>query len=221
MDALIARDLRLAGADLSSWLPGLLFFVFFIMVSVIAIGPEARILRDMAGGLIWLALLFSLILKVSDLFQRDMMTGMTEQIFLSGQSKLQFVIAKAVSVFLIHLIPLLIIIPIVGFVLGLEAQQGWAMTLSVLVAAPALIFYVLMTAAILSRQRTGGFIAVIMVLPFLIPILIFGVAAAESADSSSLYSVEIKALLGLNLISMSVGIPAIVAALKANIHQVT
>jgi len=78
--------------------------------------------------------------------------------------------------------------------------------LSVIAAAPAIAVYGVFSAAILSGRRGGGFLIVLITAPFLIPLLIFGLGAVDSYASAGLAAVEFRALIGLSLIAIAVGI---------------
>ena len=57
-----------------------------------------------------------------------------------------------------------------------------------------------------------------MTTPFLIPLLIFGLGAVDAYPESGLDALEFRALIGLSLIAIAVGVPAATAALNANLE---
>jgi len=87
-----------------------------------------------------------------------------------------------------------------------------------LTAAPALAAYGVMAGALMARRGKGGFLIILISAPFLIPILIFGLAAVDSYLRFGILAFEFRALAGLSLIAMAIGLPAASAALTANIE---
>ena len=218
MGALIHRDLRLAFRAPGSWLLGLVFFGLFLLLCAIALGGSFSVMRPLAPALIWLAVIFSQLLAFNGLFQADFEDGSLEQLFLSNIGLFPIILAKAAVFFLCSYLPLLIAIPLAGLGFALPVPTIAGICLSLLFAAPALVAYGVMSGAILVGRPQGGFISVMLTVPFLIPVLIFGLAAVDSYPVHGLSSLEFQALSGLSLIGCAVGFPAAAAALKVNLE---
>jgi heme exporter protein B len=218
MAPLIQRDLLLAVRTPSTWLLALVFFGLFLLLCAVALGGSFGVMRPLAPALIWLAVIFSQLLAFNGLFRADFEDGTLEQLTLSGMGTLRIVLAKAVVFFLFTYLPLLIAIPLAGFGFALPAPKISGICLSLIFAAPALIAYGVMSGAILAGRPQGGFISVILTVPFIIPVLIFGVAAVDSYPVHGLSSLEFRALGGLSLIGCAIGFPAASAALTANME---
>ena len=67
-----------------------------------------------------------------------------------------------------------------GLLLGLEPIALLATTLTLLVGTPALTLIGAVGAALMAALGRGGLIVAVLVLPFTIPVLIFGVSAASA-----------------------------------------
>lgn len=93
-----------------------------------------------------------------------------------------------------------------------------AILFALALTAPALAAYVTLAGAILCGRVGAGFLAILLVMPFLIPLLIFGIAATESFVTDGWAASEIRILSGLSLLSIAVGIPASSAALRLNLE---
>ena len=73
------------------------------------------------------------------------------------------------------------ITPVLGLMLNVELRaMGWV-ALTLLAGTPALTFIGLIGAALSVTLRRGGLLLAVLVLPLTIPVLIFGVAAANAA----------------------------------------
>jgi len=152
------------------------------------------------------------------LFQEDFMDGNLAQYKMSGTSLLSLCAAKAISFAILSLAPLIGAIPSTALIFDMPPQAIIGTILSVIAAAPAIAVYGVFSAAILSGRRGGGFLIVLITAPFLIPLLIFGLGAVDSYASAGLAAVEFRALIGLSLIAIAVGLPAAAAALNANLE---
>lgn len=218
MGALIKRDLRLAWRSGGAWLLGVIFFALFITFCVIAAGGERPQLDAFGPAYIWLALLFATLLSFGDIFSDDLSDGTLEQLLLSGLSPIAVSFAKWVAFIVLTIGPVFILLPLVGIMLGLSVPRIAGLALSVAFAAPALAAYGVMAGALMARRGKGGFLIILISAPFLIPVLIFGLAAVDSYMRFGISAYEFRALGGLSLIAMAVGLPAASAALTANIE---
>jgi len=210
--ASIKRDLTLALRSGGAWLHGLFFFAVFIALSAIALGGSLNVMRPFAPALLWLAVIFSSLLSFPAIFQEDYEDGNLAQLKISGVSFINLCTAKAISFSLLTLLPLLIIMPFAALVFVT------ATVLSLIIAAPALTIYGVLSSAILAGRRGGGFLIVLITTPFLIPLLIFGLEAIEGFMKTGLNAIEFRVLIGLSLIAIAVGIPAAASALNANLE---
>jgi len=210
--ASIKRDLTLALRSGGAWLHGLFFFAVFIALSAIALGGSLNVMRPFAPALLWLAVIFSSLLSFPAIFQEDYEDGNLAQL------KISLCTAKAISFSLLTLLPLLIIMPFAALVFDMPRQTITATVLSLIIAAPALTIYGVLSSAILAGRRGGGFLIVLITTPFLIPLLIFGLEAIEGFMKTGLNAIEFRVLIGLSLIAIAVGIPAAASALNANLE---
>lgn len=215
---LIRRDMTLALRTPAGWLLGLMFFAVFLLLCAIALGGTFTRLQLLGPALIWLAAIFSQLLTFNTLFQSDFGDGSIEQYIVAGISPLMIVVSKAAVFFIYTFLPLLLAVPLAGLGFGLETPVIIGTCLSLLFAAPALTAYGVMSGAVLAGRPQGGFVSVLMTAPFLIPILIFGVAAIDSYPVHGLSGLEFQALAGLSLIGCAAGLPAASAALSANLE---
>lgn len=215
---LIKRELRLMVRTPSTWLLGLVFFALFLLLCVIALGGRTSVMQPLAPALMWLAVIFSLLLSFNALFQSDYEDGSLEQLVLSGVGTLRVVLAKAITISIFVFLPLIIAIPVAGAAFALSANTVSGTILSLMFAAPALIAYSIMTAAIMAGRPQSSFLSVIITAPFLVPVLIFGLAAIDTYGVSGLLALEFQALLGLSFIGCAVGFPAAAGALSAHLE---
>lgn len=219
--ALIARDLRLAARIGGGGGMAVFFFLVVVAVVPLGVGPDLNLLGRIAPGMLWVALLLSSLLTLDRLFQADYEDGSLDLLAM-GRLPLEFVAAaKAISHFLTTGLPLVVAAPLLGLMLNLEVSAFPALMLAMLVGAPALSFLGVIGAALTVGIRRGGLLASLLVLPFYIPVLIFGVSAARAALFGFPEGVagQSLALLGaVTLASLVFGPVAAAAALRANLR---
>ena len=100
-----------------------------------------------------------------------------------GSMPLELAVAgKGVAHWLTTGLPLVVISPVLGLMLNVELRAMGAVALTLLAGTPALTFIGLIGAALSVALRRGGLLLAVLVLPLTIPVLIFGVSAANAGD---------------------------------------
>jgi heme exporter protein B len=108
-----------------------------------------------------------------------------------------------------------IAVPVLALFLDLDGVAVAAVALTLLAGTPALTFIGVIGAALAVTLRRGGLILAVLVLPLTIPILIFGVAAANAAIvGPAPFGPPFTILCALTLVSLVVGPFAAAAALR-------
>lgn len=217
--ALLRRDVRLATQVGGGGGMAVFFFLVVITFLPLGIGPDLRLLGQIAPGLLWVALLLSSLLTLDRLFQADFEDGSLEALSM-GQLPLELtVVAKIMAHWLTTGLPLVVATPLLGLLLNLEADQFGSIILAMAIGTPALSLMGAIGAALTVSLRRGGLLASLLVMPFYIPVLIFGVAAASGAETLPGVSHQALLLLGaVTLVSLVIGPWAAAAALRANLR---
>jgi heme exporter protein B len=216
--ALLKRDMRLA-VRLGGGAPiGVLFFLIVVTLVPFAVGPDLALLRRIGPAMLWLGALLANLLALDRLFAADHEDGSLDLI-LMGRIPLELVVAvKALAQWLTTGLPLVIASPILALFLNLEPTAMGAVALTLLVGTPALTFIGSIGAALSITLRRGGLILAVLVLPFAIPVLVFGVAAANAAVVGPVpFGAPFTILCALTLMSLVVGPFAAAAALRQGI----
>ena len=214
LSEVIKRDLRIALRSGGTWLFALVFFCLFLALCAVALGGKFDTLRPLAPALIWLALILSLLLSFENLFRGDREDDTLLHIKLSGMPLGNYVIAKCCAHWILSVLPLLISLPIAALFFDLNLAMTAGLFFSVLTASPALICYGAFSSACLVTYKGGGVLLVLLSVPVLLPLLIFGVSASIRYEQFGLAITEFQALAGLSLLSLAIGIPAAAAALN-------
>jgi len=213
--ALLMRDMRLA-VRLGGGAPiGVLFFLIVVTLMPFALGPDLALLRRIGPAILWLGALLASLLALDRLFAADHEDGSLDLILMSRLPLEVTVAVKALAHWLTAGLPLVIAVPVLALFLDLEPRAMAAVALTLLVGTPALTCIGAMGAALAVTLRRGGLILAVLVLPLTIPVLIFGVAAANAAVVGPMpFGPPFTILCALSLISFVIGPFAAAAALR-------
>ena len=215
LSALLVRDMRIAVRVGGGALIGVWFFLVVVTLTPFAIGPDLALLKRIGPAILWLAALLASLLALDRLFASDHEDGSLDLI-LTGRAPLELVVAaKGLAHWLTTAVPLVIAAPLLGLFLGIDEGAQAGVVLTLLVGTPALTFIGLIGAAIAVTLRRGGLLVAIIVLPLTVPVLIFGVAAANAAVAGPVpFGTPFTVLCALTLASLVIGPFAAAAALR-------
>ncbi|MCX5494666.1 heme exporter protein CcmB [Kaistia dalseonensis] len=214
--ALIGRTARLSLGAGGGAFTGLVFFLSVVSVVPFGVGPDMPLLARIGPAMLWIAALLATLLGLDRLFQDDRDDGTLDQLILSGLPLELVVLAKATGHWLATGLPLVIGTPVFGLILGLDGTAIGLVTLTLLLGTPALTFIGAIGAALITALRRGGLLVAVLVLPFTIPVLIFGVSTVSAAttDGPSI-ATPLLILVALSLASAVIGPIAGAAAIRA------
>jgi heme exporter protein B len=185
--ALIAREVRrtLGGA---AWLP-VIFFLLIATLVPFAVGPDARLLARIGGGVLWIAALTAALLPIERLVEPDRADGVLDQLALAGISEEAIGAAKIIGHWLTFG-PLLLFAAVPGsFLLGLEGRALVAPLIALAVGTPALAALSVAVAALTAGLPRAGALGGLLLMPLAVPLMIFG-AAAAGGDSDGALKLE-------------------------------
>ena len=211
--AVARRDLLLARRRRIEALLPLGFFVVAAALFPIGVGPEPQTLRQIAPGVVWVCALLAAMLSVTQMFASDHQDGSLEQMLLASQPLVLLVGGKVLAHWLSTGLPLVLAAPLIGLLLGMPAPSIAMLALSLLLGTPVLSLLGAVGAALTLGLRSGAALVFLLVLPLLVPALIFGTGAVVAVDSGLAGSAQAHlSLLGALLILSLLGAPPAAAA---------
>lgn len=215
MQALLKRDIALARAQ-GGGLGAAVGFILAVMVLVpLALGPDQSLLQRIAPGIMWLALLLSVLLTADRMFQQDYEDGSLD-VMMMGRLPFELVtLTKALAHWLTVSLPLAIITPPLGLLLNIDTAQLPILWVSMFTGSLALSLLASIGGAVTAGLRRGGLLVSLLILPLYVPVLIFGVAASTANLGPSSVLPPLIVLVALTLMSFVVAPWASAAALRA------
>ena len=213
--AILVRDMRLSVRLGGGALIGVLFFLLVVTLMPFAIGPDLALLARIGPAILWLGALLASLLALDRLIAADYEDGSLDLILMARAPLELALAAKALAHWLTTGLPLVVATPFLGLMLNLDPTATGAVALTLLAGTPALTFIGLIGAALTVALRRGGLLIAVLVLPLTVPVLIFGVAASNTAIVGPVpFGVPFTILCALTLMSAVIGPFAAAAALR-------
>lgn len=213
--AIVMRDLALSlraggGAGI-----GVIFFLAVVMVVPFAIGPDQKLISQIGPAILWIGALLASLLGLDRIFGADAEDGSLDLLLLAPLPLEVIAFAKAFAHWLATGLPLVVAAPLLGLLLGIEAKTLGAVALMLLIGTPAISFLGLIGAALAASLPRSGMLIAVLIVPFTIPVLIFGTAATSAAIAdASAGGTAFKFLGAMLLFSLVIGPVAAAAALR-------
>lgn len=213
--AIVRRDIALGlraggGAGI-----GVMFFLALVIVVPFAIGPDLETLSRIGPAMLWIGALLASLLGLERIFAADHEDGSLDLLLLAPVPLELVAAAKGIAHWLISGLPLVIAAPLLGLLLGVDASALIAIVLTLLAGTPAITFLGLIGAALGVALPRAGMLVAVLILPFTVPVLIFGAGATAAAISeASPFGTAFKLLGAMTLFSLVLGPVAAAAALR-------
>lgn len=202
--AIVWRELRRAWSTGGLLMP----VAFFLLVAILfpfAIGPDGKLLARIGGGAIWAAALLAALLPVERLVAPDAESGVLDQFAARGLGDAGVAAAKMVGHWLGFAPPLLAATVIAAALLHVPGAGLAQILLGLAIGTPGLAALGLATAALVAGLRGAGALAGLVMLPFAVPLLIFGAGSTGGQPGA------LKLLAAVSLVYL-VGAPIVAGA---------
>ena len=159
----------------------LLFFAMVVALFPLGLGPAPDKLADFAPGILWIIALLSNLLTSDGVFRSDFDDGSLEQLMLSPQPLYMSVLSYVTAHWLITGLLLALASPVFALMLNLPTEAIATLFLSLLLGTALLSLLGAIGAALTVGLKRGGMLISLLILPFYMPVLIFGSAAVKAA----------------------------------------
>jgi heme exporter protein B len=213
--AILKRDLTLGLRQGGGAGAALAFMLSVLVLIPLALGPDQNLLRRLAPGIMWLALLLAVLLTAERIFQQDYEDGTLDALVGIALPLELVTLAKAFAHWLSVGLPLAIIAPLLGILINIETTSIPILMLAMILGSLSLSLLAAIGGAITAGLRRGGLLVALLILPLYVPVLVFGVSAtlAETGPSGSFNSLLVQ--LAITMVSLVIQPWASAAALRA------
>ncbi len=178
---IVGRELRLALRQSGDSAVIVMFFVLAAVLFPFGLGPEPNLLARMAPGVVWVMALLAAMLSFERLFLADYEDGALEQLALGPAPLALVALAKALAHWLTTGVPLLLAAPLIGVLYHLPEEGYGPLMASMILGTPTISLIGTVGAALTLGARRGGVLLSLLVLPLVVPVLIFGAGAIDAA----------------------------------------
>ncbi len=216
--AVLRRDLLLAARRPGEWLQPLAFFVLVTVLFPLAVDPEASRLRQLAPAALWVTLLLASLLALDFLFREDRRDGTLEQFLVSGQSFTSLLLAKTAAHWLLTGLPVVLVGPLAAFSLGAPLQSWTGIFLALLLGSVSLSLIGAIGAGLTLGVRGSGALLSLLVLPLVMPVLVFGARATQFAMAGDDISQPVYLLAAMGVLSLTLAPLAAAAAVRISLE---
>jgi len=185
--------------------------MFFVMVTVLfplALSPQREVLQGLGPAVLWIAALLAGLMSLNGLFRADIEDGSMEQLAIGPISLPLVLLGKTVAHWLLNGLPLVLLAPVLAVTYYLPGSGVRALCLTLLIGTPTLSLLGSIGAALTAGIRQSGGLLALLVLPLMLPVLMFGargtdLAASGEVISGPLYLLGAFLLLALSLVPVA------------------
>ncbi len=192
----------------------LIFFLMVVVFIPLGITPDAALLAKLAPGLLWVIALLATLLSLDGLFRSDYEDGSLEQMALVPIPLGLLVLCKVLVFWCTTGLALTLFAPLLGIMLHLPAEGYGVLMLSLLLGSASLCLIGAIGAALTVSLRKGGLLLSLIIMPFYIPVLIFGASAVNNAIEGFPVVAELAMLAAMLVLWLVLAPFAIAGALK-------
>jgi heme exporter protein B len=215
--AQLVRDLHLGFRHIGQAANPLVFFIMVTTLFPLALSPSPQLLAAIAPGVVWVSALLASLLAAESLFRQDVEDGTMEQLALAPQPLSLLLLAKTTAHWLMTGLPLVVMAPVVGHALFLPGEAVPVTMAALALATPTLSLVGGMMAALTVGLRRGGGLLSLLILPVVMPVLIFGARATDMASAGLETSGVLSLLAALMLLALSLSPLAMAAAMRISL----
>jgi len=182
-----------------------------------ALGPEAQILERIAAGTIFVAVLLASLLSLDSLFRSDLDDGSLEQLVLSPHPLSLLLACKIAIHWLTTAVPLIAAAPLLAMLLHLPDSVLPVLLAALALATPLLSLIGAICVALTVALRRSGMLLTLLVLPLIVPVLIFGAGACNAAQAGLPYAAPLLWLAAWLVLALVLAPLATAAALRISL----
>lgn len=204
LQAVMRRDLLLGWRGIGDSMAGLMFFAIIIALVPLALGPDPDALQAIAPAILWIGVLIATLPQMEKLFARDAADGALDHLMMIPAPLPMIILAKAIAAWVIIGLPMTLIAPLFGMMLGLELNGIGIVMTALGIGSFALLLIGMLAASLVLGARRGGILMAVLVLPLAMPILIFGTAATSAAANGEDAGTAIQLLVGVSLVFLAI-----------------
>ena len=156
------------------------FMLLIIILFPIGLGPDQEKMSIVSNAIIWIGLIIAILPSLEKILQKDYESGWLDQIATTDVPLQIVLLSKSISYWLIVLIPTILSSPLFAILLSMELKYLPWLILSMSIGGLGISLIGLNGSALILGAKRGNILLPILIIPLMIPILIFGVGINEA-----------------------------------------
>ena len=176
------------------------FMILIVTLFILGIGPFEEKLGLVSNAVFWIGLILAIIPSLEKTLQRDYDNGWLDQTITSPTPMELILLSKSLAYWLIVIIPLLISLPLFIVLLNINLKLIPWLLISILVGGLSISLIGIIGSALTLGAKRGNILLPILIIPLIIPILIFGTGISEAVRINESPLGNLFLLIGFTLI---------------------
>jgi len=172
---LINRDLKIAFFTSSNFLFTGSFFILIVVLIPFIFGSDSEQLRTIFKGIIWISISLSILLTLERIFYSDYEDGSLDLILQRYESLEIIICAKYIAHWVINCLPLIVILPFLSLLFQLTFSDIFPILINLVIGSMGMVFVATFVSALTLGAKRTIFLKGIILIPLLVPFIIFGV----------------------------------------------
>ena len=172
---LINRDLKIAFFTSSNFLFTGSFFILIVVLIPFIFGSDSEQLRIIFKGIIWISISLSILLTLERIFYSDYEDGSLDLILQKYESLEIIICAKYIAHWVINCLPLIVILPFLSLLFQLTFSDIFPILINLVIGSMGMVFVATFVSALTLGAKRTIFLKSIILIPLLVPFIIFGV----------------------------------------------
>jgi len=215
--AVIQRELQIAFQRLGDLASPLIFYVLVTALFPLALSPKREVLENLGPAVLWIAALLALLLSMNVLFRTDIEDGSMEQLVIGPHSLPMIMLGKTIAHWLVSGLPLVLLAPLLAVTYYLPGQGVRALCLTLLIGTPTLSLLGSIGAALTAGIRQSGALLALLVIPLMLPVLMYGARATDLAARGEIIDGPLYLLSAFLVLSLTLVPLASAAAIRISL----
>ena len=176
------------------------FMILIVTLFVLGIGPFEEKLKLVSNAIFWIGLILAIIPSLEKTLQKDYDNGWLDQTITSPLPLEFILLSKSIAYWLIIILPLLISLPFFVILLNISFKLIPWLSISIIIGGLSISLIGIIGSALTLGAKRGNILLPILIIPFIIPILIFGIGISETITINESPRGNLFLLIGFTLI---------------------
>jgi len=176
------------------------FMILIVTLFVLGIGPFEEKLKLVSNAIFWIGLILAIIPSLEKTLQRDYDNGWLDQTITSPLPLEFILLSKSIAYWLIIIVPLLISLPFFVILLNISFKLIPWLFISIIIGGLSISLIGIIGSALTLGAKRGNILLPILIIPLIIPILVFGVGISEAVRINESPLGNLFLLIGFTLI---------------------